>query len=139
MENHFKAYDDVLNRIYIKNMQLIRLKEDWYTISGTKYDAIKIKGGKTIDIADQLNNIVEREKDLTALIKYRDELRKVHESEIDNIKNGNKRAILKLFYLDKCTIKQIAYCLKKSEAHIKRLKREAIEEFINTIKNHDTK
>lgn len=133
MNNHFKAYYDIINRIRIKNMQLMKLKEDWYNISGTRYDDIKIKGGKMPDIADQLHNIVEREKELSGLINYRDELRKVHETEIDNLKDNSKRSILKLFYLDNCTTKEIAFCLKKSEAHIKRLKRDAIKEFMEKI------
>lgn len=133
MNNHFRAYNDIVNRIRIKNMQIMKLKEDWYNISGTRYDDVKIKGGKTPDIADQLHNIIEREKELSGLINYRNELRKVHESEIDVVKNNNKRSILKLFYLDSCTTKEIAFCLKKSQAHIKRLKREAIEEFMKKI------
>lgn len=133
MNNHFKAYYDIINRIRIKNMQLMKLKEDWYNISGTRYDDIKIKGGKMPDIADQLHNIVEREKELSGLINYRDELRKVHETEIDNLKDNKKRSILKLFYLDECSIKQIAYTLRRSEAHIKRLKREAIKEFVEIV------
>ena len=133
LRNHFKAYNDVLNRIRIKNMQLVKLKEEWYNISGTRFDDIKIRGGKTPDIADQLHNIVEKEENLAALIKYRDELRKMHELEIDRISDNKKRAVLKLFYLDECTIKQIAYILKRSEGHIKRLKREAITEFKEKI------
>lgn len=134
MENHFRAYNEVLNRIRIKNMQLIKLKEDWYNISGTRYDDIKTKGGKAPDIADQLHNIVEKEKELAAIISYRDELRKVHELEIDKIRDNKKRAILKLFYLDECSIKQIAYCLKISEIYTKKLKRWAIAEFSEKIK-----
>ena len=129
LENHFRAYNEVLNRIQIKNMQLIKLKEDWYNISGTRFDDIKIRGGKAPDIADQLHNIVEQEEELKALINYRDELRKIHELEIDKITNNKKRAVLKLFYLDGCSIKQIAYCLKISEAHTKKIKRWAIIEF----------
>ena len=133
MNNHFKAYNDIVNRIRIKNMQLLKLKEDWYNISGTRYDDVKIKGGKMPDIADQLHNIMEKEKELSGLINYRDELRKIHEIEIDKVEDNKKRTILKLFYLDSCSIKQIAYCLRRSDAHIKRLKREAIEEFKQKI------
>lgn len=135
LENHFRAYNEVLNRIRIKNMQLIRLKEDWYNISGTRYDDIKIKGGKTPDIADQLHNIVEKEKELAAIINYRDELRKVHELEIDKLSDNKKRAILKLFYLDGCSIKEIACCLKISEIYTKKLKRWAVAEFNEKIIN----
>ena len=129
MNNHFKAYNDILNRIRIRNIQLARLKDDWYSISGTKYDEMKIKGGKMPDIADQLHKIVEREEELRALINYRDELRKIHELEIDKITDSTKKAILKLYYLDECSIKEIASAIKKSVSHTKKLKGEAVKEF----------
>lgn len=131
MEKHFKAYNDVNDRIRSKNMQLIKLKEDWYDISGTRYDDINVKGGKPLDIADQLHNIVEKEKELKAIINYKEELRRIHEIEINKIVDNKKRTVLKLFYLDGCSIKQIAYCLRISEAHTKKLKRWAVEEFID--------
>lgn len=129
MENHFKAYNKIVDDIHAKNMQLIKLKEDWYNITGTTFDEINIKGGQRLDIADQLHNIVEKEKELRATINYKEELRRVHEQEINKIKDSKKRTILKLFYLDGCPIKQIAYCLRKSEAHTKKLKRWAVNEF----------
>ena len=129
MYEHFKVYNDLVNRIRTKNMELIKLKEDWYNISGTSYDKERIKGGVRMDIADQLHNIVEKEKELTGTINYKDELRRIHENEINIIQDNKKRTILKLFYLDGYSIKQIAHCLEKSESHTKKLKREAIREF----------
>lgn len=133
MENHFKAYDELMDRIRTKNMQLLKLKEDYYSISGVRYDDIKIKGGKPVDMADQLHNIVEKEKELVATMNYKEELRRIHELEINKIASGKKRTILKLFYLDGCSIKQIAYCLRITEGHTKKLKREAIKEFIEKV------
>lgn len=132
MEKHFKAYKDVTNRIQTKNMQLIKMKEDWYNLTGVKISDMP-KGGKSIDMADQLHNIVEKEKELKALIDYKEELRRIHEKEIDVINNNKKRTTLKLFYLDSCSIKQIAYCLGISESYAKKLKRWAVEEFIRKI------
>lgn len=107
----------------------MRLKEDYYNISGMSYDDVKTRGGKPIDIADKLHLIVEKEKELVAMNNYLSEIRGVHEREINKIPNENHRTILKLFYLDKCSIKQIAYCLGKTEGHTKKLKRWAIDEF----------
>ena len=133
MENHFRAYLKKLDDIRARNMELIKLKEDWYTLTGTNYDDIKVSGGKRIDIADQLHNIVEKEKELTAIISYKEELRRIHEKEINIIQDNKKRTILKLFYLDGCSIKQIAYCLRISEPHTKKLKRWAVNEFIEKV------
>lgn len=136
MEKHFKQYNNLLYKINVKNMELIQLKENWYSISGVRYKDVVVQGGKPMDIADQLHIIVEKEKDLKALVNYKEELRRIHEQEIDKLVDYNKRAILKLFYLDHCTINQIARCLHFSEAHTKRLKRKAVIEFFD--KNKDT-
>lgn len=134
MHNHFKVYDDIIDEIRIKNIRLIKLKEEWYNISGVRYDDAP-KGGKQIDIADQLHNIVELEEDIKRRINYKNELRRIFENEINMVYNNNYRVILKLFYLDYCTISQIAFCLKISDSHCKKLKRRAINEFIS--KNRD--
>ena len=130
--NHFRAYREVVFKIRSKNMELMKLKEDWYNLTGVRLSDMP-KGGKPMDMADQLHRIVEKEKGLSALVNYREELRKVHEKEIDNIEDLKKRTILKLFFLDNCSIKQIAQCIDKSEPHTKKLKRDAIEEFINIV------
>lgn len=129
MDKHFKPYNEIRNKIKCKEMELMRLKEDYYNISGMSYDDVKTRGGKPIDIADKLHLIVEKEKELVALNNYLGEMRSVYEREINKIPNENHRTILKLFYLDKCSIKQIAYCLGKTEGHTKKLKRWAVNEF----------
>lgn len=134
MDKHFRAYNDLLHRIDEKNMELIQLKENWYNISGVRYDDIKVKGGKPVDIAYQLHNIMKKEESLKATIDYKEELRRIHEIEINKVEDPKKRTILKLFYLDKCTIKQIAYCLRISDGRVKTLKREAVAEFLEKNK-----
>ncbi len=133
IENHFKAYKDLVKTINAKNMELIKLKEDFYNVSGIRYDDTKTKGGIPYDIADQLHYIVEKEKELKGIINYKEELRRVHEIEIERIPNMDKRTTLKLFYLDGCSIKQIAYCLRISEGYVKKLKRWAIIDFIDKV------
>ena len=133
IENHFKAYNEVESNIRYKTMELMKLKEDFYNITGVNLDTIKVKGGTSIDMADKLHVIVEKEKSLVALENYHRELRRVHEIEINKITNVNKRTVLKLFYLDHCSIKQIAYCLGVSDGHVKKLKRWALYEFIDVV------
>lgn len=134
LDRHFKAYNDLLHRINDKNMELIQLKENWYNISGVKYSDVKSTGGKIPDVADQLHFIVEKEKELKALINHKEELRRIHEIEIDKLGNAKKRTVLKLFYLDKFTIKEIAVSLKCSDGHIKKLKRWGVAEFLEKNK-----
>lgn len=133
IENHFKAYNEILDKIQAKNMQLIKMKEDWYNISGTNYDDIKVQGVKPLDIADQLHNIVEKEKSLIGLINYKEELRRIHEKEISKIHNSKKRNVLTFYYLDGCSIKEIAGYLEISESYTKKLKKWAVEEFTKKV------
>lgn len=133
IENHFKAYKNLVNKINIKKMELIKLKEDFYNITAIRYDDVKTKGGVPYDIADQLQFISDKEDELKAIINYKEELKRVHENEIDKLSDNNKRTTLKLFYLDGCSIKQIAYCLRISEGHVKKVKRWGVREFINKV------
>ena len=131
IDKHFRAYKNLVSKILVKNMELTRLKDNWYNISAVKYDDVKIQGTKQrVDIADQLNDIIELEQDIKATINYKNELKRVHEKEIDKIGDSKKCTILKLYYLEGCSIKQIAVCLENSESHIKKLKKNAISEFI---------
>lgn len=133
IENHFKAYNEIKNKVRQKQMELIKLKEDYYSISGLNYDDVKTRGGIPFDMADQLHYIVEKEKEINGLTNYLEEIRALHDREINKISNHNKRTVLKLFYLDNCSIKQIAYCIGKTEGHTKKLKRWAINEFIEKV------
>ena len=133
IENHFKVYKDLIKKINSKKMELIKLKEDWYNISGTRYDDVKIKGGIPYDIADQLQYISDKEEELKGLINYKEELKRIHENEINRLSKTDERTTLKLFYLDGCSIKQIAYCLRVSEGHTKKLKRWGVHEFIKKV------
>lgn len=133
IQKHFRVYNSLLDKIRVKQMELIKLKEDWYTISGVDYDKVKVMGGTQIDMADQLHDIVEKEKELVALVNYKNELRRVHENEINKLSRTNQRTVLKLFYLDGCSIKQIAYCLKVSSGHVQKLKRWGVTEFVEKV------
>lgn len=129
IESHFIKYNNLKDDIRYKNMELIKLKEDLKTLTGVSYDKLKVKGGVNITMEDKLHVIIEKEKQLQKLYDSYNELRAKHESEIDRIQDGTKRFILKSFYLDRCTIKEIAVTLEKSCGHIKKLKRWAVAEF----------
>lgn len=132
INKHFRAYREIVTKINAKNMELIRLKEDWYNLTGSRLSDMP-KGGKPMDMADQLHYITEKEKELISLLNYKKELRRIHEQEIEKISDVNKQTILKLFYLDFCELKRIGQCIGKSLSHTQTLKREAVEEFLKTV------
>lgn len=129
INKHFEEYDDLFYLIKEKNMELIQLKKDCSSLTAVRYDDVRVQGGISHDISDTLSYIIDKENDLIELVKYKEKLRRIHEEEINKIEDIKKRTILKLFYLDKCTVRQIAGCLHLSDGHIKTLKRTAIKEF----------
>lgn len=130
MNKHFKKYDDLFYLIKEKNMELNQLKKDCSSLTAVRYDDVRVQGGKTRDISDTISYIIDKENELIELIKQKEKLRRLHEQEIDKVDNTKKRTILKLFYLDMCTVRQIAGCLHLSDGHVKTLKRSAIKEFL---------
>lgn len=134
IDEYFKNYNRKLAKIKDKNIELIKLKDDWYNITGISYDQLKIKGVKT-DIANQLDTIVKKENKLKKLIIEKDEIRENCEKDIERIENTQYITIIKLFYLDKCSIKKISSCMKMSESHIANSKTKAVKEFLNIINN----
>ncbi len=130
MEQHMRAYNQLLHKINERGMELAQLKEDFENISGIRYDRVQVQGGKQYDIGDKLARIMEKEEQLKALEDYKEELKKVHELEFDKVENLKQRTILKLFYLYKRPIKQIAYNMRLSEDHVKTLKRNGVKRFL---------
>lgn len=135
IDEHFSTYKNLVTKLEIKSIELIKLKEDFYTITGTHYDDMpKSRGGIKITIEDKLHNIVEKEKDLKGIEAYKNEVRRIHEKEIERVVDQRSKTILRLFYLDGYSLKEISYCLRITEGHVKKLKRGAVYEFIKKNK-----
>lgn len=134
LDNYFHYYWSLLNKIISKNVELISMKEDMYRITGIKFDDMP-KGGLGKDITDQIHKIVEKEKELKMLINKKDEYRRVYENKISRLSNIKCQIILSLYYLDRCSIKEIASILEISISYVKKLKRIGSDEFL--LKNND--
>lgn len=139
IDTYFEYYDDILMDIKDFNIELISLKNNWYELTGTSFDKIIVSGYKTIDIANQLHLIMEKEKQLTKKIAEKEEFRKSCETiYISKMKNRKSKRIIRLSFLEKMSDKQISYNLNLSYDRIRHLKKEAIMEFENILNEKTT-
>ena len=139
IDTYFEYYDDILMDIKDFNIELISLKNNWYELTGTSFDKIIVSGYKTIDIANQLHLIMEKEKQLTKKIAEKEKFRKSCETiYISKMKNRKSKRIIRLSFLEKMSDKQISYNLNLSYDRIRHLKKEAIMEFENILNEKTT-
>lgn len=129
MEEHFKEYNEIINRINESLMQIKGYKEAM-TIKGISYSAIPKSTVLNADIAFYLGEIEEIEERLKELKEKRDALKKKHEQEIDNLSDNRYKTIIRMIYLEKLQINKVADVLEISVSHTKKLKRKAVEEFL---------
>ena len=61
-------------------------------------------------------------------------MRKKYITDFKKLSNPNYEIILTSYYLDKAYIKNIAVKLDKSIGHIKKMKREALNELLKVVK-----
>lgn len=129
-------YDDVINRIAEVQTKLCVLKESIYSIKGISYDDIPRESSGNADISHFIGEIDELEAELEELKEQKDQLRSKHEKEIDKVKNNKYKSVLRMVYISKLGIYKIADALKISVSYARKLKKEAIDEFIiqNDIK-----
>lgn len=129
MEEHFKDYNDIVNRINESLMQ-IRGYREAMTLKGISYDAIPKSTTLNADIAFYLGEIEEIEEKLKELKEKRDILKKKHEQEINKLSDNRYKTIIRMICLEKLPINKVADVLEISVSHTKRLKRKAGEEFL---------
>ena len=136
MNEHFMEYNDILNRIEEIKEKIILLKENIYNVKGVKYSELQKSNISNYDITYQLAEIEELENKLEELLIKKKGIVEHLEKEIENVKNDNYRRILRMYYISKFNLFEIADIMNLSYAHIKKLKRNAINEF---MKENDTK
>lgn len=129
MEEHFKEYNEIINRINESLMQIRGYKEAM-TLKGISYSAIPKSTSLNADIAFYLGEIAEIEENIKELKEKRDALKKKHEQEINKLSDNRYKTIIRMIYLEKLPINKVADVLEISVSHTKKLKRKAVEEFL---------
>lgn len=130
MFKHFHEFRKKESDIMSKQLEIIKLKDSLYKITGFNFSDINIKG-KPKEMFSEIDDIIEKENKLKELIYERNELRKKYENEIDKLNDTNMITILKAFYLDHQDLKTIGNIIDKSISWVKQLKSRAIKELIN--------
>lgn len=135
INKHFYEYDDVLNRINEVQSKIIEIREKIYSVKGIRYDEMPSGSTLPTDITYYLIELEELEHELEELKNKRMELRKNHELEIDKLDNTKHRSVLRMHYLMKLDIYKIADTLNLSVSHIRKIKKEASDEFMRLNDN----
>lgn len=136
MENHFMEYDDLLSRINELKFKMIELRETMYSVSGIRYDDAPKGTTPPKDITYHLVELEEYEQELQALYEKKTQLRIRYESEIDMLSNIKHRGVLRMHYLLKLDVYKIADALNLSTSHVRRLRKEASDCFMEMIANN---
>lgn len=138
MKEHFLKYNDILNKINEVRYKIIEIKEKIYSIKGISYDDLPKGKGKNIDMIYYIADIEELEKELTTLVNIKNELKKTHEEEIENVKNERDRKILRMIYIHRFDIVKVSEILDVTTNHAQHLKARAVREFlkVNNINSH---
>ena len=136
INEHFMEYNDLLNRIEEIKEKIILLKENIYNVKGIRYSDLPKSNVSTYDIIYQITEIEELENRLEELMINKKEIVEHLEKEIENVNNDKFRRVLRMYYISKFNLFEIADIMKISYGHVKKLKRQAINEFIkvNDIK-----
>lgn len=130
MNDHFMEYNDILNKINEVQAKITVLKENIYSVKGISYDDIPKGTSGNADIIFFLIEIEDSEKELEELREKRNDLKLKHEKEIEKVNNDRYRSILRMYYLNKFNIIKISELMGISESHARKLKKEAIHQFM---------
>lgn len=127
---YFYEYRKKESLILTKQIEIMRLKDSLYKITGFNFSEINIKGTPK-EMFFEIDEIIEKEKKLKELILEKNELRKQYELDIDKLKDINMITIIKMYYLDHKDLKSISNIIDKSISWVKQLKSRAIKDLIN--------
>lgn len=139
MKEYFRQYNDILNQIREIEYKIITLKERLYSISGVRYDDTPKGSSPGNDIVYRIQEIDDLIQEKDRLQASKEELYKKHLSDINKVDDEKMRSILRCYYLNKLSIKEIAEIHGVTPNHITKLKRDAVYEFSLLILKNDCK
>ncbi len=134
VEKYFEKYIEICKDIKEMIRELQVKKSDLYTLSGMNYEEC-LKSTIHTGFEESIQEIMNLEEMLKEKQKEKKELYEKYLIDLQNIINLKERKILKLFYLDMLTIKQISEIMELSDSYVKSLKSSAIDHFEKIILN----
>lgn len=129
MVEHFKRYNDVLYRINELSIKLIGLKERIKSAKSISFDKSPKSNSVVLDTLYFLAEIEELEKKIEQLKKEKDKIKERHEKEINKLGDIRYKSIIRMIYIEKMNINNVACALNVSISYARTLKSKAIIEF----------
>ena len=133
INEYFKKYYKILNKIVSKELELESLNRQKITISHNYSSEIKQnRTPKGLEII--LIQIEETEQKLENLYEQKRLVKEEYIKDFEvKIKDETQKIILIAYYLDKLTTYEIACKIDKSTGYVKKLKQNAINEILKKI------
>lgn len=134
MQEHFREYDDTLNKIN-ETLARIRGYREALTLKGVTYTDMPKGSGGAVDISFYLCEIADLEQNLKELRERKNQLLYKHSQEIEGMQDVRYQAIIRMYYLDKMSFVEIADILNLSISHVRKLKKQAVKMFIESLRS----
>lgn len=134
IDKYFLKYNKLCRKIFAKECELENLQAK-KTSLGSPSLSEKTGGSRNNKGLDHILIQIENlEIFIDKLYTRKENMRKKYISDFKKLSNDNYQIILTSYYLDRVYIKNIAVKLDKSIGHIKKMKREALNELLKVIK-----
>lgn len=135
MTKYFYDIRKIEGDIISKRIEIMNLKNRLYNITGFNFSDIYIKG-KVKESFSEIDDIIEKEKELSIFIQQQNIMRKKYEDQINMVCDVNQRLLLKTIYLDHQDLKYVSSLFQKSYSYVKKIKSKAIENFLKVNSIH---
>lgn len=131
IDKYFLKYRKICKKINIKETELDEMKEK--TIGSVGYNEKTNSSHAPIGLDQRLIQIENLEELIKKLYIKKDKIKSKYISDFEKLSKQEYEMILTSYYLDFVTIKRISIKMDKSVGHIKKLKREALNELLEKI------
>lgn len=131
IDKYFLKYRKICKKINIKETELEEIKEK--TIGSVNYNEKTNSSHTPVGLDQKLVQIENLEELIKKLYNKKEKIKAKHISDFEKLSKQEYEMILTSYYLDFVTIKRISIKMDKSIGHIKKLKREALNELLEKI------
>lgn len=132
IDKYFLKYRKICKKINIKETELEESKEK--TIGSVNYNEKTNSSHIPVGLDQRLVQIENLEELIKKLYIKKEKIKSKHILDFEKLSKPEYEMILTSYYLDFVTIKRISIKMDKSIGHIKKLKREALNELSEKIK-----
>lgn len=131
ISEYFFKYKRIYRKIIEKESEYDELEEKY--INATNYQNEKTSSFVPKGLEQKAIQLEKISSKIEELYSKLEKTKEKYVKDFEKLSKEEYKIILTNYYLDYISIKKIAFKLKKSEGHIKKLKREAINELLKFV------